>query len=184
MKSYVQKKLSKERYEHTIFVVKQALKLADYYKLDTEKVEKAALLHDIAKEFNEQELLQNVEQSDILFHTDFLNAKPIWHAFAGGEFVRKHLGVQDEEIINAIKYHTTGRQNMSDIEKVIFLSDLTEDSRKFEGIDFLREQLFVSLDTAMYYALKHTLLFLLKSRVTVYPQTVLGYNFYLEKKEY
>lgn len=171
-------KLSPKRLQHTLNVAEQAVLLGQHYGLDLQKCETAALLHDIAKEDSERELLQNIDNSVILFCDIFKQSKKIWHAFAGAGYIEKHGITQDKDIINAVRYHTTGRENMSDLEKVIFLSDFTSQERSFEGVDQLRERVFVSLEQAMFYALNSALSFLLQKNEAIYPQTVLAYNYY------
>lgn len=178
IKELVQKRLSEKRFIHTLNVAEQAVKLAEFYSLDKEKCEIAALLHDVLKEASQEELLQNIANSDILFTNIFMQSPQIWHAFAGANYIEKNKIITDLEIINAVRYHTTGKENMTDIEKVIFLSDYTSKERSFEGVDFLREQLFNNLNDAMYLALQRTVQFLIDKNQIIYPQTVFAYNYY------
>lgn len=182
IKTLLKSTLSEKRYLHTLRVADTAKKMAAYHKVDAQLAETAALLHDVAKEFSPAQLLQNIRTSDIIEPAIFQRAKPIWHAFAGGNYCRQVLGVENEDVLNAITYHTTGRPQMSALEKVVFLSDLTEEKRDFAGVQEIRQASFCNLDEAMFLALSQTIVFLTQKKAVVYPQTVCAYNYYLQER--
>lgn len=180
LKNEVSKRLPLRRFEHVLSVVETAKKLAEHYEVDVEKVELAAYLHDIAK-FMEQEKLreiivkENGDQRILSFHTE------LWHGPAGAEIARDEFNIQDEDILNAIRYHTTGRANMSAIEKIIYIADLIEPGRKFTGSDRLREIATENLDDAMGACVQHSLQFLLSKSVAIYPDSLECYNEHMKK---
>lgn len=149
----VQEKLGlTDRFNHTLEVVKIAELLANKYHADIEKVKIAAILHDVTK-------YDAVENHQLLMKSHFNNddcihwPKPIWHALSAVIYAKDTLGITDVEILNAIKYHTTGRPNMSLIEKIIFVADFIEPTRKFDNSVF-RNAAFNDLDLAVFMILK------------------------------
>ncbi len=149
----VKKTLSKRRFHHTLMVCKMAINLSRAHGYDTYKSASAALLHDIAKEFSREKMLQLLNNSDIIFRwqdTFF----PIWHGFAGAEYAKKELGVLDESILDAIRFHSVGRKGMTRLDKIIFLSDMVSEDREFEEVLWLRQMSTEDLDKALLEALK------------------------------
>lgn len=157
------------RYQHTISTCLYAVKLNKKLKLDSQKVIKASLLHDCAK-CAKYSVGCNIPE-------DVQNT-PVAHAFAGAFVAENIYGEKDCDVINAIKYHTTGRENMSKLEKLIFCADMLEETRDFYGADNLRiliekdfEQGFLACLTQSY---KH----LLTNNEKIYPLTKKAYEFY------
>ena len=109
-----------------------------------------------------------------------MKAPQIIHSYLGALFAREFYGIDDEDILNAITYHTTGRANMSDLEKIIFLADYIEPLRNFDGVERARELANKDLDAAMYFALNNTLKFLVERDNYIVVETVLARNYYKE----
>lgn len=109
-----------------------------------------------------------------------LKAPQIIHSYLGALFAREFYGIDDEDILNAITYHTTGRANMSDLEKIIFLADYIEPMRNFDGVEKARELASKDLDAAMYFALNNTLKFLVERDSYIVLETIIARNFYKE----
>ncbi len=128
IKKNLKKNLSKKRYKHTLSVAKTSKKLAKNYNVDIKKCYIAALLHDYTKEYNlkDQELIINTHFKN----EEVYNIKPAWHSYTASIEVNKIFGIDDEDILNAIKYHTLGHKDMNDIAKVIFIADYIEPTRK------------------------------------------------------
>lgn len=175
LESDVSNRLPLNRFNHVVRVTEIAKKLAENYGLDVEKVELAALLHDIAK-FVDKDELRNIlvkESCDerlLSFHHE------LWHAPVGAIFAQEQFQVEDEDILNAIRYHTTGRAGMSAIEKVIYIADLIEPGRNFAGIDKLRDIANEDLDIAMGACIQHTLQFLISKGTPIFPDSFACYN--------
>jgi predicted HD superfamily hydrolase involved in NAD metabolism len=171
--------MPQSRWEHTLRVRDTALKLAEKLQLSLSKVEIAALLHDYAKFWPDEQLISWIKKyqlpSDLLQYN-----KELWHGPVGAEVARRKWKILDEEILNAICYHTTGRPAMSLLEKVIFLADYIEPARKFPGVDEVRNLAEKNLDQALLQSLDNTLTFLISRRQKVYPLTLLTRNYYLE----
>jgi predicted HD superfamily hydrolase involved in NAD metabolism len=158
------------RWEHTLRVVETAAILADHYDADKEKVDTAAILHDFCKFWTAEELIFAIKQyklpQDLLLYN-----QELWHGPVASKIVTKEFGIQDLETTNAIFYHTTGRPDMSLVEKIVFLADYIEPGRKFPGVDAARQLALQSLDKAIVLALKQTIQFLISCGQKVYPLT-------------
>jgi len=113
---------------------------------------------------------------------ELLQYSPVlWHAPVGAEAVREELGIDDEEVLDAIRFHTTGRPGMSLLEKVIFLADYIEPGRSFSGVEEVRRLARENLDRAILKALDNTILYLIERGFKVYPQTLLTRNDMLDQ---
>ena len=155
----VKETLSKKRYTHTINVCSMAKELAVIYGVDTEKAEISALLHDIMKEKTRPEILEifpsNVEIQDILERQ-----KSIWHGPLGALYTKEVLGITDPEILDAIACHSTARQDMTSLDKVLFLADMVCEERKYKGLEMLRKLAHQDLDKAMIKSLEMNIEFI------------------------
>ena len=148
--------LREKRAQHTHNVAKLAVELARMYGVDTQKAELAALLHDIMKQQPDDIMLHRARQSDIIEKIDS-KPMPVLHGFAAADYARREMGIEDEEILMAIKSHTCGRKNMTDIEKVIYLADMLSEERNFPEKEPLLALARQNLDIAMEQALKDSI---------------------------
>ncbi|MCP8616931.1 bis(5'-nucleosyl)-tetraphosphatase (symmetrical) YqeK [Salirhabdus salicampi] len=174
--SLVKPKLKEERYEHTKRVVTTALSLAGKYKVDEHKVMLAAAFHDYAKNMPKEELRSYIELDECLPQRLLSFHHELWHGPVGAQLVKRDIGITDEEVLTAIRFHTTGRAQMNDVEKVVFLADYIEPGRKFPGIDEARETADRDLNRGCLYALKNTITFLISKGQPIYPDTFHAYN--------
>jgi predicted HD superfamily hydrolase involved in NAD metabolism len=108
--------------------------------------------------------------------------KELWHAHVGAEVVRSELGIEDEEVLDAIRYHTSGRENMTLLEKIVCLADYIEPGRQFPGVEELRTAAEEDLDRALAKGLGGTITFLVNREKRIYPLTVLARNSLLKLK--
>ena len=132
----VKSRLSEKRFKHTEGVIKRAVEYAKVYNANMEDTKLAALAHDIAKEIPQEEAFNLIKKYEIeLDEIEKVNFNLI-HSKLGAKIVKEKYGF-NEDIINAIKYHTTGRENMSILEKIIFLADATEENRAYKELDNL-----------------------------------------------
>ena len=148
--------LREKRAQHTHNVAKLAVELARMYGVDTQKAELAALLHDIMKQQPDDIMLHRARQSDIIEKIDS-KPMPVLHGFVAADYARREMGIEDEEILMAIKSHTCGRKNMTDIEKVIYLADMLSEERNFPEKEPLLALARQNLDIAMEQALKDSI---------------------------
>ena len=173
-------RIGEKRYLHTIRVRDVAIDLANIYGVDPEKAEIAGFLHDCAKIRDEKKLIKEAKNQGLLITEEMKRAPQIIHSHLGRVMAKNLYGIDDEDILNAISYHTTGRPNMSDLEKIIFLADYIEPMRNFDGVDIARKLAKKDLDSAMYFALNNTLKFLVEKDKYIVVETVLARNFYEE----
>lgn len=168
------------RWEHTLRVMETAVELARRTGANPEKAEIAAILHDYAKFWPEEKLQEGILRYRL--PRELLQYSPVlWHAPVGAEAVREGLGIDDEEVLEAIRSHTTGRPGMSLLEKVIFLADYIEPGRSLSGVEEVRRLAREDLNRAILKALDNTILYLIGRGFKVYPQTLLTRNDMLDQ---
>ncbi|MCY7778409.1 bis(5'-nucleosyl)-tetraphosphatase (symmetrical) YqeK [Bacillus haynesii] len=173
--SCVQEQLTEQRYIHTVGVMETAVKLAERFGADVKKAETAAIFHDYAKFRPKEEMKQIIlDGGGPLEVLDFHHE--LWHAPAGAALVKTEVGITDEDILSAIRFHTSGRPNMTLLEKVIYVADYIEPGRRFPGVEEVRTLAEEDLDLALIQALKNTITFLISKNQAVYPETVATYN--------
>lgn len=174
------KSLSQKRFLHTKGVAQTALQLAEIYGADKEKVYIAGLLHDMAKELSLEEMNALTENLDI--DSYMRSSKALLHGPAGAVLAKNTFDIE-EEIYNAVFYHTTGRENMTLTEKIVFVSDMAEPSRTFNGIEKLRQIMLTDIDDAVVEASDLTLKYLIENKKNIYPLTVISRNYIINQKK-
>ncbi len=179
----IRKLLKPSRFEHSLNVAKRAVILADLYGEDTKKAEIAGLLHDICKNMSHEEQLQWTKKSAIIFDKSFWAQPQLWHGFAAAEYVQQVLHISDSDIIDAIRYHTVGRADMSTFEKIIFLADLTSEERSYPSAAEVRDIVDESLDEGMRTALLFTVGKLVETKQPICRDSWLCYNCYVPERE-
>lgn len=172
----VEKQLTKRRYEHTIRVTDTALKLANHYQTDLKKTELAGILHDYAKYRPREEMEALIIKDNQLSEELLAFNLELWHAPVGAVLIERETEMDDPDILRAVRYHTTGRANMTMLEKVIFLADYIEPGRSFPGVDIVRELALSDIDKAIVQALGNTVNHLIENRRKVHPDTLAAYN--------
>lgn len=168
--------LSKKRFKHVINVKNQAILLAKTHQVDEYRCAVAALLHDMTKELKFDNQLQMILKSDIMSNEIILKSRPLYHSVTGYIFARDEMGITDEEILNAVLYHTTARAGMSKLEKIIYIADATSEDRKYKEAARFRELSFVNLDICMLEIIKHTIRYLVKDECLIPENTLNAYN--------
>lgn len=177
----VKEQLTEKRYIHTKGVMKTAVKLASRYGADEKKAELAAIFHDYAKYRPKEEMRQLI--IDHQLGEDVLDyGTELLHAPCGAYLVKTEVGIEDEEVLQAIRYHTTGRPNMSLLEKIIFVADYIEPNRTIPDVDEVRKIAKKDLDEACLVILKNTIKFLLKKEALIYPETLNTYNYFVRER--
>lgn len=171
------------RFKHSLGVMEMALKLNEhyYYGVNVNKIKEASLLHDITKNLSDEENLEIIKKYlPNLLTKELLMVPQIWHSFTGAVIAKIKYNIDDEEVLRAIFYHTTGRSNMSDLEKLIFLSDYTELGRVGKYFECVRALSFENIDKAIVVMLEEQFKYLKGKNLTVYPLSVETYNYYKE----
>ncbi|HFI0419352.1 TPA: bis(5'-nucleosyl)-tetraphosphatase (symmetrical) YqeK [Streptococcus suis] len=166
------------RFQHVLGVEQAALALADRYGCDPKKASLAALLHDYAKEVEDQVFLDLIAKYDL--DKDLLNwDNNIWHGVVGAYKIAEDFGLKDEEIFQAIQRHTVGAGQMTLLDKVLYVADYIEPNRDFPGVDEARRIAKESLDKAVAYETAQTISYLAKKGIPIYPQTLETHNGYV-----
>lgn len=167
--------LSKTRFEHVLRVEQTAIQLASQNDVDREKASIAGLTHDYAKQRPDQDFINVIHTKKM--DPDLLNyGNAIWHGIVGAELVKQELHVWDEDILNAIRHHTTGAQVMSKLEQIIYMADYMEPGRDFPGVVEARQITLANLSAGVAYQTKQTLQYLIEHNKAVYPKTIATYN--------
>ncbi len=172
----LQERLTPKRYNHSLEVAKEAKRLAIKYNCDAEKAYLAGLLHDITKNTPDEKQLQIMRDFDIILSDVEFGAKKLWHAITGAAYVQNVLKIDDSEIISAIRFHTTAKEDMSLLEKVLYLADFTSADRDYDDVDVMRSLVDISLQDALKYALCYTMKDLVNRDLPVHPDTLKAYN--------
>lgn len=185
IKKYLKKHLTKDRYQHTLGVAYTAASLAMKYNTDTsnanlvKRAYLAGLLHDCAKCMSDEKKLHICDKNNIPY-SDIESQHPyLLHGKVGAHIAKTKFKINDEDILQAITWHTTGRPNMSLLEKIIFIADYIEPSRKpVPELDFIRRLAFEDIDKTMEKILSNTLKHLKEKQVPVDIMTQTTYESY------
>lgn len=172
----LQSLLKPSRFRHSLGVAKEAVLLATLYGADPEKARLAGLLHDLAKNRSEQESLLWAEEFGISFDPVTQRSHTLWHAPLAAAYAEKKLGVSDPDLLSAIRYHTTGRAGMSQLEKVVYLADYTSEDRSYPDAEYLRKLARKDLHAGLHFALEYTICKLVQDKKPVHPDTLFAYN--------
>ena len=156
LKEIAKSKMSLKRFTHTLGVVEMSEKLAKKYNADIEKCKVAALLHDICKEMD-MKYIKNICKNNFMseLSEEDLENNEILHGFAGSYYVKNELGIDDKEILSAIKYHTVGAKNMTLVEKIVYIADAIEYGRNYPSVVEIREETFKDLDRGILMEIEH-----------------------------
>ena len=175
IKANVRNFLDEKRYEHVKRVAKCAVELAKIYGVPVEKVETSAWLHDVAKFFDLSVMIDLTKGKYPEVADKMSQSTAVLHGFAGAEFVRQNyelFGIDDEEILDGIKYHTIGCENMSTLAKIIYLADAIEEKRSWEGVEKARELAKTDLDEAIKFEIEEKLKYLLAKDSIIHPNVI------------
>ena len=180
IKEYLSNTLSAKRFDHSEGTAKTAEKLAIIYKEDSQKAYLAGLVHDCTREIDI--LVQNnmIEALGIAADELTIASKELLHALSAEYLLINQFNIFDKEIITAVKFHTTGRENMSLLEKIVFLADVIEPTRNFPGINYIRQLAIENIDEALLAAFESSIKFLLGKREMIHPNTFLARNYILK----
>lgn len=173
--------IGEKRFNHSIRVMETALGLAKIYDYNLEKTRTAALLHDCAKYTDKLYLLKLANDFDIILDDVMLHNYELIHGPLGAKIAEKEYGIIDVEILNAIRFHTTGRENMTLLDKIIYISDYIEPGRNFAGVDEVRALAFKSLDESILLAMDNTIKFLINKNNFIHLNTINARNYILQK---
>ena len=169
--------LSEKRFNHSERVVKRAIEYAKIYNVDIETVKLVAISHDIAKELSEEENQEYISKYNIKLDDIEKVNKSLLHAKIGAYICKEKYGFTDD-MINSVRYHTTGRENMSILEKIIYLADATEEGRKEYIVSEYVDLINKDIDKGMVEISKWVMNKLLKNNKVIHLDTIKCYNYY------
>ena len=173
--------LTEKRYNHSIGVMQTAVSLARLYGANVEKTAVAALLHDCAKNYSKSEMLELCERFGVQLDPITRESTGLIHGFLGAVIADKYYGVNDEEIYDAIYYHTVGKPDMPLITKIIYIADGIEPNRNYEGVERIRETAFEDIDRALILQIDSTIKSVISRGGLIHTNTINTRNFYLKK---
>ncbi len=175
-KAIIREKLDDYRFNHSLCVAQEAQRLAILYGEDPEDVYLAGLLHDITKNFSLDEHLNIFGKFGIILTDIEKSSIPVWHGISASIYVKNILNINNEKIISAIRYHTTGKSNMTLFEKLIYLADFTSADRNYPNVEVMRSLVNSNIEDAMLYSLKYTITDLVSKNRAIHPDTLNAYN--------
>lgn len=175
-KEILKNRLTEKRYIHSLNVADSAKKLANLYGYDEEIAYTAGLIHDCCKDTPAGLQLSYMLENGVELSEYELGVAKLYHSICGSVFVKKEFGIDNQDIINAVRYHTTGRKNMSLLEKIIFIADFISDERDYNGVEIMREKAVKSLDEAIVEGLSFTIKDLIDQGRIIHPDTLDAYN--------
>ena len=172
IKQFVKTKMSNKRYNHCLCVSLEAKSLAKHY---------GGFLHDVTKEFSKEEHLEIISKNKLDLSEIERNTPKLWHAITAPFYIREKLGINDEDILSAVRYHTTGKECMTKLEKIIFLADFISEDRfkEFSNAKIAKEIVYKDLDKGILYELKESINKLVEKNSLLCLDTVKAYNYYV-----
>ena len=179
----IEKKLSKyldeDRFQHTMGVMYTSACLAMVHGYDIKDAQVSGLLHDCAKCIPNKKKLKMCSEHNIPV-SDFERSHPfLLHSRLGAYIAHEKYGIDDQEILSAINYHTTGRREMSLLEKIIYIADYIEPGRReLPNMKEVRPLAFTDIDQCLYRILEDSLVYLNSRNISVDPMTQKTYDYY------
>ena len=176
IKELLLKDIGIKRFQHSLRVAEIAKELGEIYEGDLQKIHIAALLHDCGKITSKNNLLKKAYDFDIILDDIMLENTELIHGPLGAKIAEKQYSIKDREILNAIYYHTTGRENMNLTEKIIFISDYIEPGRAFLGVEEVRKFAYIDINKSVLLAMNQTIKFLIDKNKLISDETIKARN--------
>lgn len=182
IKNDLKKVLKESRYMHTIGVAETAKDMAEAFGVNPNQAYLAGILHDCAKNYSNEQLLETCIENNIIISEYEKKAPYLLHGKVGAWIARQKYHIEDEQILNAVKWHTTGKADMTKLEQIVFCADYIEPGRTVQpNLSFLRQIAMKDLDLLTYHILKDTLNYLQNKNQLIDSFTKEAYEFYKEK---
>lgn len=177
MRRTLQSRLKTSRFAHSIGVADTAVKLAKRFNVDVDKAYVAGLLHDCAREFENDELPAEAVKRGIEIGEVERSMPLLLHSYIGAKMAAEIYGVDDTEIAQAIWRHTVGSRNMTKLDKIIYFADMIEPHRDYPGVDKLRQLAqSAELDEMVLTGLSESIIFVVQKNSLIHPDTVAARN--------
>lgn len=178
----VKKRISEKRFYHSQCVMERCEEIARKLGYDVEIAKKVGLAHDIAKEIPNEEKIEYVKKNNIDIDEIEMSNPTLLHAKIGADISEKELGFS-KEMSRAIRAHTTGIENMSILDKILFISDRTSFDRGFPDIEYLNSLLEQNIDIAVLYIFDKKITLQIEKKAQMHPDTIIARNWLLKNME-
>mgnify|MGYP000860398855 CR=1 FL=1 len=175
----LKKDIGIERYNHSLLVMETSIQLAKIYNYSIEEARLAGLLHDCGKFQDKTKILKMIEEFDIILDNIMEKNTALVHGPLGEAIAKSKYNIHNKNILNAIRYHTTGRENMSLLEKIVFIADLIEPSRNFPGVEKMRKLAYENLNKSIIFALNSNIQFVIERKGLLHLDTIKARNYLL-----
>ena len=173
--------LPERRLKHSLNVSKCAVKLSEIYNCDKEKAKIAGLVHDCAKYFNDEQIEDCIKKFNIELDPLEENNLALSHSVIGSYVAKEVFEIEDEEILDAIRYHTTGKANMTMLEQIIYLADFISADRDYKDIDIIRKETQRGIEYGLLYGTAYTIKSVASRQILLHPMTVEAYNWIIDE---
>ncbi|MBQ8030412.1 MAG: bis(5'-nucleosyl)-tetraphosphatase (symmetrical) YqeK [Butyrivibrio sp.] len=182
LRKSLEKELKPDRFDHTLGVAYTAANMAFIHGADVEKALIAGFLHDCAKCMSHEEQVKICEKNKIEISEVERRNHSLLHAKVGMYLARTKYDVYDTDILNAIRWHTTGREDMSLLEKIIYIADFIEPNRKpLEDMDTIRKEAYSDIDRCLAHILHNSVIYLNTIGKEIDDATMIAYEYYKDK---
>jgi len=175
-KEILKKRLDKNRYMHSLGVSETAKELAVRNNMNPTDAYLAGILHDYAKNLSGEELLKIAQENNLIIDEVELKTPQLLHGPVGAYLIKKELGITNQKILNAIRYHTTACPDMDILTKIIYIADLIEPNRDFPEVDYLRKVTYEDLNSGILQGLNNTLQYVLENNQLIHGLSVQARN--------
>ncbi len=179
---YLKSNLTEKRFAHTMGVAETAKSLAVMWGADSSLAFLAGLVHDCAKELPYSVTIEKLRQNGYTFDGSEREFSMLLHAPCGAVVAKELFGVENSAVLNAVRYHTVGRPDMSLLEKIIYVADFIEPTRSFAEAEILRELAYSDLDKAVLCEADMVIKWNIDRGKAIHPDTVVTRNYYLTKE--
>lgn len=179
MNLYLKSNLLEKRYMHTLGVADIAKRLAKLNGVSEKKAEIAGLAHDVAKNLSIDKMREMMKENNVIISEIEEKNMNLWHSIVAPIEAKDKLGIDDDEILDAIRWHTTGKEDMSTLTKIIYIADMIEPGRNFDGVDDIRRATFENLDKGVYFGLTSSIKILLARNLLIDENTIKARNYFL-----
>ena len=182
MENIIKDLLSPKRFEHSMSVAKLAVEMVEHLGADTQKAYLAGVVHDIAKEMPADDLKKYCDEHGIKLCSIEKNNTVLLHAPVGAELIKEY-GILDEDIQNAVRYHTVGRAGMTCLEKIIYLADMIDPERTFPEASELRKIWREDFSLALLKAFGYSISWNVSQGKLIHEGTVQAFNDVLPERK-
>ena len=179
LEQYLKENLTPQKYDHSYRVAEYAVQLAKIHGVDESQVYLASLLHDATKCWGKARQISYLNKRHYKLSPEDRQAPQIYHQITGALFAGEKFHIRDRSILNAIKCHTTGRERMNELDKILFLADSIEPARSYEGVELMRQTALVDLDKAVLMNFDRSITYIIEKGFFLHPQTVAARNWML-----